>query len=210
MKIAIIGATGKVGHPISQEALERGHEVIALVRPKVSGASALAMPTCTVDIFDPVNLARAVLGFDAIASAYGAPADALHLLAALAGSLVSAARQAGLRRVVVVGGAGVLDVSPGQRLGDTPGFPEALMPKVTAHADAIAVLRGADDLDWTCVAPAAQIGPGPRTGRYRSAVNALVTDAEGRSSISYSDFACALIDEIEACRPARQVVGVGY
>jgi putative NADH-flavin reductase len=209
MKIALIGATGKVGGHVAREAQDRGHEVLALVR----GSSLLAPESIAsrlVDIFDPVDLAQAVRGADAIVSAYGAPADALQLLRTVAVSMVGAARQAGLKRVVAVGGAGVLEVAPGLRLGDRPDFPEALKPKVVAHADAIAVLRDAPDLDWTCLVPASEIGPGPRIGRYRNAVNMLVSDMQGRSSISYSDFACALVDEMGACCHPRQVVGVGY
>ncbi|MDR3453049.1 MAG: NAD(P)H-binding protein [Rhodoferax sp.] len=209
MKIAIIGAGGKVGRPIAQEAQDRGHEVIALLRPNALGPSALARAAGAVDIFDSLDLARAVRGCDAIVSAYGAPAGALQLLPAVAASVVSAARQAAVRRVLLVGGAGILEVAPGVRLADTPGFPAALMPKVKAHADAIAVLRRAADLDWTCVAPAAQIGPGARSGRYRTAVDALVADEAGRSCISYGDFACALLDELQACRYPRQLLGVG-
>lgn len=209
MKITLIGATGKVGRHIVREAQERGHEVTALVRGPSSGAATLSATARIVDIFDAEEVADAVRGDDAIVSAYGAPADALHLLAAVAASVVKAARQAGLRRVVLVGGAGGLEVAPGVRLADTPDFPAALQLKVAAHTDAIAVLRAADDLDWTCVAPAVQIGPGERTGRYRSAVDALVVDAQGRSRISYADFACALLDELQACSHSRQVLGVG-
>jgi putative NADH-flavin reductase len=209
VKIALIGATGRVGGHVAREAQDRGHEVLALVR----GLSPLLPESIAgriVDIFDPTRQAQAVRGADAIVSAYGAPADALQQLAAVAASMVGAARQAGLKRVVAVGGAGVLEVAPGLRLGDMPDFPEALKPKVAAHAAAMAVLRDAPDLDWTCLVPASQIGSGPRIGRYRSAVDMLVSDVKGHSSISYSDFACALVDEMGACRHPRQVVGVGY
>jgi putative NADH-flavin reductase len=161
-----------------------------------------------VDVFDPQALAALLRGHDALVSAYGAPPDALHLLAALTQSLVAAARLAGVDRLVTVGGAGGLAVAPGQRLADTPGFPAALLPKVKAHEDAGAVLA-ASGLAWTCLAPATQIAAGERTGRYRLAAGALVADAQGRSTISYPDFACALLDELETGRHLRQLVGVG-
>ena len=209
VKIALIGATGRIGAHLLREARERGHEVLALVRPGVAKAGS-AHPARAVDMFQPAELAEALRGQDAVVSAYGVPTDALlHLLPAAARAIVQAARLAGVRRVVTVGGAGMLAVSPGVRLADTPDFPAALQPKVVAHDQAVAALREAADLDWTCVAPAAQIGPGGRTGRYRVAVGALVRDAQGRSVISFEDFAIALLDELEQGRHLREVLGVG-
>jgi putative NADH-flavin reductase len=196
MKIALVGCTGRIGRHVAREALDRGHAVHCLLRAQV-------------DLFDPDALAQALRGQDVLISAYGAPADAPQLLATVTASLVQATREAGVVRLISVGGAGGLAAGPGTRLADQPGFPAALLPKVKAHEDAVAVLA-ASDLDWTCVAPAAQIVQGERTGRYRLAVGALVCDAQGRSTISYGDFACALVDELEAARHRGQLVGTGY
>lgn len=197
MRIALIGATGRVGRHIAQEAGDRGHCVNALRRGDV-------------EIFDAAALARAVQGHDALVSAYGAPTDALlYLLATAAKSAIRAARLAGIARVLTIGGAGVLEASPGIRLGDTSDFPAALRPKVVAHAAAIDALRASVDVDWTCVVPAARIEAGPRIGRYRTAVDTLVRQSDGRSTISYADFACAVLDELEVPRHSRQVLGVG-
>jgi len=207
MKIVLVGSAGKIGRHLAQEALARGHQTLALLRPGGS-PTASAATTRAVDVFDGAALAEAVRGQDAIVSAYGAPADAPHLLPAATLAIVQAAREAGIRRVVTVGGAGGLFVRPGVRLADTEGFPPALLHKVRAHAEAVAVLADSG-LHWTCIAPAAQIVAGDRTGRYRLAVGALVSDAAGRSPISYPDFACALLDELEADRHLRQLVGTG-
>lgn len=202
MKIALIGSAGKVGRHLVQEARARGHEVLGLLRPGGSHPDASAA-TRAVDVFDATALAEAVRGQDAIVSAYGAPADAPHLLPAATAAIVVAARAAGVHRLVTVGGAGGLEVRPGVRLADTAGFPPALLPKVKAHADAVAVLVESE-LHWTCVAPAARVVAGERTGRYGVAVGSLVSD-----SISYADFACALLDELETDRHSRRVVGTG-
>jgi uncharacterized protein len=196
MKIALVGSTGRIGRHVARAALDRGHAVHCLLRAQV-------------DLFDPDALAQALRGQDVLISAYGAPADAPQLLASATASLVQAAREAGVGRLITVGGAGGLAVGPRTRLADQPGFPAALLPKVKAHEDAVAVLA-ASDLEWTCVAPAAQIAQGERTGRYRLAVGALVCDAQGRSTISYADFACALVDELEAARHLGRLVGTGY
>jgi putative NADH-flavin reductase len=160
MKIALVGGTGRVGSRVAREALDRGHAVRCLRRREV-------------DLFDPWAVAQALRGQDVLVSAYGAPADAPQLLAQATRSMVQAARAAAVRRIITVGGAGGLAVRPGMRLADTDGFPSALLPKVKAHEDAAAVLA-ASGLDWTCLAPAAQIGPGERTARYRLALRALV------------------------------------
>ena len=202
MKIALIGCAGKVGRHLVREALARGHAVLGLLRPGASQPDALEA-TRAVDVFDAHALAEAVRGQDAIVSAYGAPADAPHLLPAATAAIAQAARAAGVQRLVTVGGAGGLEIRPGVRLADTEGFPQSLQPKVKAHADAVAVLAESG-LHWTCVAPAAQIVAGERSGRYRMAVGALAG-----KTISYADFACALLDELEADRHPRQVVGTG-
>jgi uncharacterized protein len=197
MKIALVGSTGRVGRHVAREALDRGHAVHCLLRAQV-------------DLFDPDALAQALHGQKVLISAYGAPADAPQLLVTTSASLVHAVRKAGVGRLITVGGAGGLAVGLGNtRLADQPGFPAALLPKVKAHEDAVAVLA-ASELDWTCVAPAAQIMQGERTGRYRLAVGALVCDTQGRSTISYADFACALVDELEAARHPGRLVGTGY
>ncbi|MGE4155724.1 MAG: NAD(P)-dependent oxidoreductase [Hydrogenophaga sp.] len=197
MRIAFIGSTGRLGGPIAHEALARGHAVTALRRGEV-------------DIFDVAALAQAVRGHDALVSAYRPPSgDTLHLLAALARCLTRAAPLAGVARLLTVGGAGVLEVAPGQRLGDQSDFPAALRPQVVAHAAAIAELRAAEGVDWTCVVPAAQIAPGPRSARYRTAVGVLVRREDGSSTITDADFACAVLDELETGRHPRQVLGVG-
>jgi uncharacterized protein len=202
MKITLIGSAGKVGRHVAREALARGHAVTGLLRPGGSPPDA-SLATRAVDVFGAHALAEALRGADAIVSAYGAPADAPHLLPAATAAIVQAAQAAGVHRLVTVGGAGGLEIRPGVRLADTEGFPPALLPKAKAHADALAVLAESG-LHWTCLAPAARIVVGERSGRYRRAVGALAGN-----SISYADFACALLDELEADRHSRRVVGTG-
>lgn len=207
MKIVLIGAAGRVGRHLAREALARGHAVRALARPGGTRPEP-GLATRDVDVFDAAALAAALRGQEVLVSAYGAPADAPQRLPLATAAFVAAAHAAGIRRLLTVGGAGGLAVRDGVRLADTEGFPPALLPKVQAHADAVAALAGSG-LHWTCLAPAAQIVAGERTGRYRLAIGMLVSDAAGRSSISYPDFACALLDELDADRHPRRVVGTG-
>lgn len=196
MRIALVGSTGRIGTRIAQEAGARGHDVLAVRRGDV-------------DLFDPVALATVLQGSDILVSAYGAPADEPQKLPQATRSMLAAARSAGLARVLTVSGCGILSVPGAGCLADTEGFPAALQPKVTAHEAALAVLAASASA-WTCLSPPEQIGPGERTGRYRLAPGELVRDADHRSAISYEDFACAVVDELESPRHLRQLVGTGY
>jgi putative NADH-flavin reductase len=153
VKIVVFGASGAIGRAVTTELLVRGHTVTAATR---SGAAVdgLVVQSLTGDARDPESVARLAAGQDAVASATGPrrsrgedPEDSL--LGAAVGLAVGL-RQAGVRRLVVVGGAGSLEVAPGQRLVDRPDFPLADKPAALAHARALGeVYRGIEDLDWT-------------------------------------------------------------
>jgi putative NADH-flavin reductase len=196
IRIALIGSTGRIGSRIAQEARARGHHVREVLRKDV-------------DVFDAPALATVLRGSDVLVSAYGAPASEPDKLPQATRSLLQAAESLELSRVLTVGGCGILLVPEGGRLADADGFPAALLPKVKAHDEAVAVLA-ASRIAWTCVSPPEQIGPGERTGSYRLARDTLVRNAAGGSTISYEDFACAVVDELEGPQHLRQLVGAGY
>lgn len=210
MKIALIGPSGNIGSAIAREAIARGHQVSGITRRGTLPAELGAVQVRSADILDPAALTEAVRGHDVIASAFGPGPEAASLVVDAARAIVAAARAAGVRRVVVVGGAGSLEVAPGVQLVDTPGFPEAYKAYAVAHREALAVLREAKDLDWTFFAPAAMIGPGEKLGKFRTGTNALIADAAGKSAISYDDYATAFVSEIEAAAHPHQVLTVAY
>jgi uncharacterized protein len=169
----------------------------------------------TGDAANPASVARLAAGQDAVASATGprrgGQEDPEASLLGAARGLAEGLRRAGVRRLVVVGGAGSLLVAPGQRLVDTPGFPAAAKPTALAHARTLdEVYRGIEDLDWTYVSPAAKIGPGDRTGEFRIGGDELLADPAGESRISISDFAIAFTDEIEHGDSLRRRITVAY
>jgi uncharacterized protein len=214
MKVVVFGASGAIGRAITAELLARGHTVIAATR---SGApvEGLVVQSVTGDAANPASVARLAAGQDAVASATG-PRPGGHedpeasLLGAAQG-LAEGLRQAGVGRLVVVGGAGSLLVGPGQRLVDTPDFPPAAKPTALAHARALdEVYRAIEDLDWTYVSPAAVIGPGKRTGEFRIGGDELLADSEGQSRISIPDFAIAFTDELEHGDSLRRRITVAY
>jgi hypothetical protein len=210
LKIAVFGATGMIGSRIAAQALERGHEVTALVRHPRPIEGAPTLPVVAADLFDTVASAEKLKGFDAIASAYGpAREDASKVIEATR-ALVELARAAGVKRLVAVGGAGSLEVAPGKQLVDTQGFPEAYKAVALAHREALGFYRTVTDIDWTFFAPAALIAPGAKTGAFRTGADALIVGANGESKISAEDYAVAFVDEIENARFVRRVATVGY
>lgn len=211
LKIALFGATGMIGTRIAAEAARRGHQVTALARNPARVPTDVAnLQAAQADLLDATSVAAASSGHDVVASAYAPPQDDLAALAQATRSLVEGVRAAGLKRVVVVGGAGSLEVAPGKQLVDTDSFPAAYKPIALAHRDAFDYYRGVTDLDWTFFAPAALIAPGERTGKFRTGANTLLADAQGNSRISAEDYAIAFVDELEQGRFVRQIATVGY
>ncbi|WP_405880909.1 NAD(P)H-binding protein [Streptomyces sp. NBC_01136] len=211
MKLVLFGATGMVGSRIATEALARGHQVLAVSR---SGQSPIpGITTTAADASDPVKVAEVAAGADAVASACVPPrggSDPRGPFLAINASLVEGVRAAGVERLVVVGGAGSLEVAPGQAYVDQPGFPEAYLLEALAHRDALAFYRTVDDLDWTYVSPAAEIAPGTRTGHFRIGGDLMLTDGHGDSRISAEDYAIAFVDELERPAHPRARMSVAY
>jgi uncharacterized protein len=214
VKIVVFGASGAIGRGVTAELLERGHTVTAATR---SGApvEGLVVRSVTGDASDPGSVARLVAGQDAVASATGPRRDhgedPEDSLLGTARGLAEGLRRAGVRRLVVVGGAGSLEVVPGQRLVDSPAFPPAWKPAALAHARALdEVYREIEDLDWTYVSPAEVIGPGERTGEFRVGGDCLLVDETGQSRISIPDFAIAIADELEHGEAFRRRITVAY
>lgn len=212
MKIALVGATGNIGRQIARHALANGHQVTAIVRsekqlPAELDGAALAI----APLDDSAALAAVIAGHDVLASAYGPrPGDDIGQIAVVAGQLLDAARQAGVPRLVVVGGAGSLEVAPGVQLVDTPDFPAAYKPYALAAREALKQLQGVQDIDWTFFSPAAEIGPGEERGQYRVQAKTFLADAEGHSRISYADYGAAFVEELQTHAHPRQIITAAY
>ncbi|HEX2312174.1 MAG TPA: NAD(P)H-binding protein [Thermomonospora sp.] len=207
MRIALIGATGMIGGRVAAEARSRGHEVTGAARGGRDGTRAL-------DASDADAVADLAKGQDALVLAVAPPRDGSEPsgpLLEVGRAVLDGLRRAGVRRLVVVGGAGSLEAAPGTRLVDTPGFPEMYKAEALAQADLLALIRAeAADLDWTYISPAAVIEPGERTGGYRVGGDTLLTDANGDSTISAEDYAVALVDELEQPKAIGRRITVAY
>lgn len=211
MKIALIAPTGNIGSQIAAEILKRGHQLIAVTRSNKPLAAELAGAEQRIaDITDSAALAQALQGADVVASAFGPAHDQPQDLISATKALISAVRAAAIKRLIVVGGAGSLEVAPGVQLVDTPQFPAAYKPIALAHRDALTLYRAASDLDWTFFAPAGLIGPGEKKGGFRVGARNLITDAAGNSQIHYPDYAVAFVDEIEQKLFHQDIATVAY
>lgn len=202
MKIALIGVTGRVGSRLATELLSRGHTVtgIALHAPPDARTG---LTVLEADATKPDSLAPRLVGHDAVISAS-------RFVTSDADALITAVKKAGVKRLLIVGGAGSLEVAPGKALLDTDGFPEAFKAEAKAGAHFLERLRSERDLDWTFLSPSADFAPGERTGRFRLGGDQLLSDAKGKSHISMEDFAIAMVDELEQPAHSRQRFTVGY
>ncbi len=208
MNIALIGATGFVGSAVLHELLQRGHRVTALARDPARLAPRAGLAVVQADAQDAAQVARAVAGHEAVVSAYNPGWDNPRIHDEfLRGTraIIDGTRQAGLRRILVVGGAGSLFVAPGVQLVDTPEFPAEWKQGALAAREALNLIRQEEALDWTFLSPPILLEPGERTGRYRRGQDAPLMEADGRpGGISVADLAVALVDELEAPRHVCQ------
>ena len=203
MKIAVIGASGNAGSRISAELARRGHSVTAIARNPEKIASGANVTPTRGDVMDQAGLARLLAGHDAAISS-------VHFLASDPAKLIGAAKESKVGRYLVVGGAGSLEVAPGVRLVTTPGFPVAYKAEAEKGAAFLDLLRAEKELNWTFLSPSALFVAGERTGKFRLGTDQLLTGSDGKSSISFEDFAVALADEIERPAHIRQRFTVGY
>jgi putative NADH-flavin reductase len=203
MKTALIGVTGRVGSRLLAELLRRGHHVTGIARNtgKLAGQPGLVPKNADAD--QPAQLAPLLAGHDAVISA-------LKFATTDAAALITAVKQARVKRLMVVGGAATLEVAPGHILLDAPGFPAAYRPEAEGGRRFLDILRGERELDWTFLSPPAEFDPGERTGKFRLGTDQLLTDANGKSWISMEDYAIAFVDELETPRHSRQRFTVGY
>jgi len=204
MKVAVLGAGGKGGSEITKELVSRGHEVIAIGRTAANLPSGAGITQRPGDASDAAALAGLIAGADAVISAvhFDIPSS----------TLLGAVKQAGIDRLLVMGGAASLKGADGGMLYDSPHFPEFLKPIVKPAIDFLAELRDETGTDWTFFSPAMTIFEGERKGpgSFRLGKDDLVTDENGDSKISYADYAIAMVDELEQHNHSRSRFTVAY
>jgi uncharacterized protein len=202
-KIAIIGATGRAGSQLLEEALRRGHAVTAIARNASKLGERAGVTVKDLDVLDTSALQQAVAGHDAVFSA-------AHFKGIPASAIIDAVKKAGVKRLLVVGGAGSLFAAPGLKVIDTPNFPAEYKVEAAAGGAYLDTLRQERVLDWSFLSPSALFVEGARTGKFRLGHDDLLVGADSKSWISFADFAIALVDELERPAHSCQRFTVGY
>jgi putative NADH-flavin reductase len=202
MKVAVIGASGRGGSRIVEELVRRGHMVTAIARNTEKIPAGPNVMAKKGDVND-AGLSDLLKGHDAVISA-------VRFIQSDPVLLIGAVKKSGVKRYLVMGGAGSLEIAPGKKLIDTPQFPEAAKAEATKGGTFLDVLRQENDLDWTFLSPAALIEIGERTGKFRLGGDQLLTDANGKSRITFEDYAIAMVDEVEKGNHIRKRFTVGY
>lgn len=214
MKIAIIGASGFVGSELLKEALLRGHTVTAIVRrPEKIKVTDPKLTVKQGNVQDPNATAQLVASHDAVLSAFNADWTSPNLYEDfLKGSkaIEKGIQQSDVKRLLVIGGAGSLEASPGVQLVDTPQFPADWKAGATAARDYLNILRQNTTLNWTFLSPAINLIPGERTGIFRLGTEQPVFNEKAESTISAADLAIATLDEIEQPQFIRKRFTMGY
>lgn len=213
MKIILLGGTGNIGNAILKEALSKGHEVTSVQRDsnKLSVKDS-KLKAISGDLFNYENLVDQIKGYDVIISALAPTFGNEESFKSLTKNVISLAKESGISRVIAIGGAGSLEVSPGVELVDSDkikGYPAEWLPTIKVHKEAREIYRNSD-LDWTFFSPAEFIEHGDRTNKFRLGGTSLVVDKNGSSKISIEDYAIAMIDEAESNRHIKEQFTIGY
>lgn len=220
MKIALLAATGRAGSTVLAELISRGHDVIAVARNpgKIPANLPSSVTAVKDDLTDAARLAEIIAGADAVVSAFGPSSndplctsdqDYTDQLVGVTERAIAAVKKAGVPRLLVVGGAGSLWFSPGVTVLDSGYWPEPYVAIAKSHVKAFAALR-ASGINWSYFSPPMMIGPGERTGKFRLGGDDVIFDSNNKNSISFEDYAIALVDELEKPEHERQRFTIGY
>ncbi|MCR6634103.1 NAD(P)-dependent oxidoreductase [Devosia sp.] len=216
MSIVVFGASGNIGGNIRKEALSRGLRVTAVTNSSPLEA-AHNLTALTADLADTEAVAKIVSGHDAVISAYSpglrkySADEAAELIRRAHESLFEGVKLGGVKRIILVGGVGSLEASPGVDVVDSDFYPANHKAHTLRNREIVRALkRGEYDLDWTYVSPPLEIKAGERTGKFRLGEDQLLRDAEGNSRISEADFAVAILDELEQGRYVRRRFTAAY
>lgn len=213
MKIALIGGTGFVGSAVLEELLQRGHNVTALARQPAKYTPRERLTVVQADVLQGGEVATAVEGHDAVVSAYNPgwkEPQIYDLFLQGTRAIFDGVKRSGVKRLLVVGGAGSLFVAPGVQGVDTPQFPAEWKQGALAARDALNLIRQETTLDWSFLSPAMLLAPGPRTGRFRIGADDVLMDGDKPAGISVADLAVAIVDEIETPRHLKKRFTVAY
>ena len=205
MRVAVIGATGFVGSHIVEELVNRNQSIKAFARNTDNVLDSKNVAKVALDVNDVQALATDLKGADVVVSAFNAGWTNPNIYEDYlkgAKAIEEATKLAGVKRLIVVGGAGSLYVNDKKELQivDAPDFPEQIKQGALAARDYYNILKQDNELDWTMFSPAPEMHQGTsgeRKATYCLGNDVPVFNAEGRSILSVEDVAVVIADEIE-------------
>lgn len=214
-KVVLIGGSGFAGSAILKELLKRGHEVTAIARhPEKITVKDQHLNIVKGDVADTELLVSICKGKDAVISAYNPGWNNPHMYEDTLKNyplILKAAKLAGVKRLLCVGGAGTLFCAPGVRVIDSGVIPEAIMGGVKSLGEFyLNTLMNEKDIDWVFFSPAGVLEPGEATGHFRLGKDNLLVDANGKSHITVGDYAVAMVDELEQEKHHQERFTIGY
>lgn len=214
--VLLIGATGFVGSAILSELVARGHKVTAVARNLDKVLKNDNVTPVKADVANVAEIAKLAEGKDAIISAYNpgwANPDIKKLIETNYPKILEAAKKSGVKRLLIVGGAGTLFVKPRLRVVDSGAIPAAIMDGVRPLGDFyLNTLTKENDIDWIFLSPAGAFDEkGERTGKFRLGKDNLIVDPKTSTShISVQDYAVAMVDELEKPAHHKERFTLGY
>lgn len=209
MNILIVGAMGRAGKLLTEYALEAGHSVTAFSRSvDKAGLSHPNLRYVKGDVLYPALLEAVMPGHDAVISVLGVPnfSGPITLLSEGMEAIVNVMKSTGLKRLLTIGGAGILQQTKTRLRRDDPGFPPYLH-NITADHYRVFDILSRSNLDWTIVTPP-YMPDGERTGEYL--VEADYFPKNARNEIAVEDVADFLLKEMEENNFIGKRVGIAY
>lgn len=196
MNICLLGATGRVGTVILENALAAQHSIRALVREKSKLAFDDQNLTAIVgNVLEEMDLAAAMNGADAVISALNTGgsttlSDSMPLI-------INQMNKQRIKRIITIGTAGILQAQSNPSLYR---FQAAESKRKTTkdaeeHLKAFISLKNSE-LDWTIVCPT-YLPVGVRTGTYRVQKDFLPENSSSISVYDTGDFAFAQLFSTE-------------
>lgn len=206
MRIAIFGATGGTGRELLQQALDKGHEVTAIVRhPEAITLTHERLRVTTGDVLKPNSFAPALQQQDAVLSVVGVVGlKPMTFHRQSARNIVDQMSKAGVRRLVCVTSVGVSDKPIGPLLYHL--FLKPLLKNIYDDMRHMEQAVRESDLAWTIVRPSRLID-GKRTGQYRLGSSGELARA---NKISRADLADCLLVQLENQANQQKTIAVAY
>jgi putative NADH-flavin reductase len=209
MHITVFGATGQVGKRVVQQALNRGYTVTAFGRNVESLIDADKRNEKLIArkgyIFDAKDVFNALNGADAVISVLDGADDGSDKSRSLGiKNIITQMEAKGIKRLIALGGLGILNENEDTLLMDSENYPEEYKPVGMEHLKAFEFLQ-ASSLDWTFYCPP-NIIDADETGMFNTNIN--YSPEPNSYKINAGDIALSMLNAIEKKEFIKEKIGI--